>query len=362
MINLIPSFIKLSKSLLDIAAIKKTHLDNNDSLLTRALHINAVYNLQPARTLCKACGEELSPNPDLANHQANYVICRNCSHLNGLNIDTQFFSDFLYKDEEGAEYYKNYQSDYTARINQIYRPKLDFLLSNINTKEDNCNSISDFGCGGGHFINSIRETDGLNSREGYDISTTLINLAKSSSNIDKGSNANQKPRFTCVSSEAELLEQFKTSSSKILSMLGVLEHLQNPRCFLESFASHEHAQYMFIQVPLFGLSTFIEHSFPNVFPRVLSSGHTHLFTRSSLAYLFDEFKLNPLAEWHFGTDSMDLKRSFNIQLQKSSASEYIKEIFNEQFYSAQFMDEFQSLIDRHFLGSQTHVILSRNHI
>lgn len=360
MYELCPSLVRLSKSLLDISAIKKSFLENNDSLLYRALRINATYNNQPRRTNCKSCLADLPSASDFVNHNSPYSICRNCGHLNGLHDDTQEFSDSLYKNDNGSDYSQNYLTDYDQRVTNIYRPKLDFLISQLQFSRLAINSISDFGCGGGHFINCINPDDGFVSCTGYDISSSLIRLAKdqSASRADRVTQAN--PSFFCVTSEDELLNAFRTSPSQILSMLGVLEHLQNPRHFFESFSTHTHAKYLFIQVPLFGLSTYIEHSFPNVFPRVLSSGHTHLFTRSSLAHLLQEFNLTALAEWHFGTDSMDLKRSIAIQLRNSNCSEYFTNLFDTNYYSPAFMDDFQSLIDRNFLGSQTHLILRNN--
>ena len=37
---------------------------------------------------------------------------------------------------------------------------------------------------------------------------------------------------------------------------------------------------MMVSVPLFSLTSIIEHISPKVFPRLLSGAHTHLFTES----------------------------------------------------------------------------------
>ena len=67
-------------------------------------------------------------------------------------------------------------------------------------------------------------------------------------------------------------------------MINVFEHLVEPDKIMNSFVKSK-IKYLYIAVPLFSLSTFIENSFTNVFPRQLSGGHTHLYTEKSINYL-----------------------------------------------------------------------------
>ena len=66
-----------------------------------------------------------------------------------------------------------------------------------------------------------------------------------------------------------------------ISLIGVLEHLTNPNLLLNSFSKGK-AKFLYISIPLFSLSVFLENSFKNVFPRQLSASHTHLYTKDSL--------------------------------------------------------------------------------
>ena len=49
--------------------------------------------------------------------------------------------------------------------------------------------------------------------------------------------------------------------------------------------------YLFISVPTFSFSVFLENANQDIFPRQLSGGHTHLYTEESLNYLAKKNKL-----------------------------------------------------------------------
>ena len=65
---------------------------------------------------------------------------------------------------------------------------------------------------------------------------------------------------------------------------------------------------MMVSVPLFSLTSIIEHISPRVFPRLLSGAHTHLFTKKSLQFL-SKHNLKVKGEWWFGLDFADLFRN-----------------------------------------------------
>ena len=100
-------------------------------------------------------------------------------------------------------------------------------------------------------------------------------------------------------------------------------------------------------------STFTENSFPNVFPRQLSGGHTHLYTEKSLNYLVKKYNLKIIGEYWFGTDMPDLLRSLmntgNI-LDKKIYSRELKNVFSK------YIDELQSVLDKKKVCSQVHMV------
>jgi hypothetical protein len=63
----------------------------------------------------------------------------------------------------------------------------------------------------------------------------------------------------------------------------VLEHLQDINSLMVKFLKSK-IKYLYISVPIFSLSTFIENVFNKVYPRQLSGGHTHLYIKKILQY------------------------------------------------------------------------------
>ena len=148
---------------------------------------------------------------------------------------------------------------------------------------------------------------------------------------------------------------FKNSKYNTVSMIGVLEHLTNPHEFLNSFKKSK-AEYLYISVPLFSLSVFLENSFQNVFPRQLSGGHTHLFTKKSIYKMAKKYKFKIIGEWWFGTDIADLYRSLINTSEYTNEKIYLKEI--NKFLFKQ-IDELQNILDRGKLCSEVHLIFKK---
>lgn len=350
---------KYSKSLLDIAAIKQSFLADNGTHLANALQINNVYTQQPRRMQCKTCMAPIGKDKDFSSHGVDYCICDVCGHLNGMFEDTREFCEYLYSSDGGSRYSSSYLTDYHARVQQIYLPKVDFLLASL---EELCQeskdaiSISDFGCGGGHFVHAAT-LRGLAAR-GYDISTQLVDLANYAYNAAFPMRHTSEIPFCRTGDEQQLCSILANSKSLVASFIGVLEHLRNPLEFLDAFCSSK-VKYLYISVPLFSLTVFFESIFEAVFPRLLSGGHTHLYTHASLAYLLNKYSLHEVSSWHFGTDAMDLRRSMLISMDNNGVSDRFKELFFDEYFSPQVMDQMQRVIDLSCSASEIHMVISK---
>ncbi|ABV51087.1 Hypothetical protein P9215_14741 [Prochlorococcus marinus str. MIT 9215] len=348
--------ISFSKSLLDILSLKNGFLEKNDHHLKDALLINQKYNLQDLRKQCKNCQLTLKQNYfDFTNHGVNYKICEECGHLNGERDDSIEFTQWLYKDDGGSHYSENYLEDYESRVSNIYLPKAKFLKDSL---MDCCGvktfSLSDFGCGGGHFVHSL-STLGVKAN-GFDISDQLINLA--SKVWDNSNKFSVKPPFLRLSSEDDLIREIIRCESDVISFTGALEHLMNPNNALQAFVDSS-SKYFFFSVPLFSLSTFIENVSSNTFPRHLSGGHTHLYTHESIDYFCNKYSFEKVSQWHFGTDAMDLRRSLIVETAKKGMSESAKELLEKKFLSPSITNEIQQVLDKHFGGSETHMLIKK---
>ena len=76
-------------------------------------------------------------------------------------------------------------------------------------------------------------------------------------------------------------------------------------------ASNPRARYFIMLVPMFSMSSFLEIVSPKVFHRQAHFGHTHLFTKSSIDWMCNSFRLQPVSEWWFGREydgSMEERR------------------------------------------------------
>ena len=328
--------LKFSKSYGNILKIKKNFYDDNEIHLKNAIKINNEYKKQPLRQCCKNCGSK-KIKLFIKNFNIPYKLCSSCGHLNGAYEDTRVFAKKLYTSDDGKNYSKNYLNDFDTRVKNIYIPKVDFLKKVIKKKIN----LLDLGCGAGHFVKAL-EQKGI-SATGYDTSVVLCKLG----NKKLKKNKIYPIKFERIYEIVENHSKFNT-----LSLIGVLEHLTEPHKLLNSFKKSK-IKYLYIAVPLFSLSSFLENSFPNVYPRQLSGGHTHLYTEKSLNYLAKKYKLKIIGEYWFGTDFPDLMRSLINSGNIINKKIYTKEL-NEKF--SKFIDDLQSVLDNNKVCSQVHMV------
>tara|TARA_B100000886_G_scaffold294129_1_gene220494 strand:+ start:3219 stop:4238 length:1020 start_codon:yes stop_codon:yes gene_type:complete len=328
--------VKFSKSYGNILKIKKNFYDDNDTNLKKAVNINNEYKKQPLRKCCKNCGSK-KLKLFIKNFNIPYKLCLSCGHLNGAYDDTKNFAQKLYTSNDGKKYSKNYLNDFNARVKNIYLPKVNFLKKVVKRKIN----LLDLGCGAGHFVKAL-EQKGI-SATGYDTSKDLCKLGNKKLKKNKIYSVNFEKIYDII----EKHSQFNT-----LSLIGVLEHLTEPHRLLNSFKRSK-IKYLYISVPLFSLSSFLENSFTSVYPRQLSGAHTHLYTEKSLNYLARKYNFKIIGEHWFGTDFPDLMRSLINTGNIVNKKIYSKELY-EKF--SKFIDNLQSVLDKNKVCSEVHMI------
>ncbi len=330
--------LKFSKSYNSIFKIKKDFFNENKKNYLNIQKINKRYLKQPIRKNCKICNSKL-PKKIFFQHLIDYSICKKCGHLNGLNQDTNKFTDWLYNQDTGKNYSYNYTRNFTKRFKEIYIPKAKFLKSVL---KKNINLI-DLGSGGGHFLKAL-ETEKIKGL-GFETNEILINLAK------KKLKKNKISKFE--------MNKFKKSINdkqfNVLSMIAVLEHLNDPHEIMNLFIKSK-LKYLYISIPLFSLSALIENSFKNIFPRHLGGAHTHLFTLNSINYFKRKYRLKSIGEWWFGTDIPDLFRSLHATSNSYDKKHYSK-FLNKYLFSS--INELQNVLDKKKICSEVHLILKK---
>lgn len=346
-----PKVQKYGKSSAEVIAQKNSFFEQNDAHLEVEKKIAKVYNKQEVRLKCKNCDASLEEGFDFVEVDTKYVFCDTCGHLNGCHEDSDIFCDYVYNSDEGESYGLNYsvadKAAYFRRMETIYLPKANFLLEVLSKDKQVPNELTftDFGAGSGYFVSALQS---LNTNvKGYEISTSQVDFA----NVMLGQ---------------ELLHSFEPQEtigmideveSNVLSMIGVLEHLQEPRVALSAIQKNKSIEYFYISVPLFSFSVFFEKLSPDVFSRQLSGGHNHLYTEESLAFMFKEFGFEVVGEWWFGSDMMDVYRHVEVMMQKTNSSEKMRKMWQNSF--GKIMDEMQVMLDKKHLSSEVHMVLKK---
>jgi SAM-dependent methyltransferase len=344
--KIIPSpYRAYSKSTEFYIDTKRDFFDGNDFLLAKAERQNELYTQQLPRTKCKICTQDLPKDCDFLSHQVRYFFCDNCGHLNGAHEDTKSFVENLYILADGGDYAKNYvDAHFAHRMETIYLPKFDFLSANLPSDVEL--KLLDVGCGAGYFVYAAL-TRGVYAK-GLDVSQTMIEFGNQQiSRLRSQSPLNH-------STEYDFFNSIANSDATVISAIGVIEHLRDPLVFFEAFHQSS-AQYLFYSVPMFSFSVLLENIFPNVFPRQLSGGHTHLFTEQSIDWLHEKEKVISLAEWRFGTDMMDLYRSMRVELDKKSAGPKLLSFLNEGL--GKNIDQLQAVFDTKHFCSEIHCLV-----
>ena len=311
------------------------------------MRLNESYKKQPVRSLCKICSSEISFKKDFQSHGIEYSFCEVCGHLNGHYDDTENFVNLMYIDEGGKDYSAGYiDEDYKQRVKDIYMPKAEFLNKNLPKKNF---KILDVGCGAGYFVLACNL---LNIQcIGIDVSRRMIDYG----NKQISHSIQSKPLKNV--DETSIYEEVISTQADVVTAIGVIEHLREPQKFFDAFKKSK-ANFLFYEVPMFGLSAVLENVSKNAFPRLLSGGHTHIFTETSLIKMNELLMAKTIAEWRFGADVQDLFRHLLVNLKLNEVSDKMITIVENALSNE--IDGVQNIIDKSHFCSEIHVLVQKN--
>lgn len=334
-INKVKKIIIFSKKSSDVSSIKKEFFSSNKKYLRGAIRINKLYSKQIRRKRCKNCNLNIK-NITFVSHHVKYSICDRCSHLNGIYEDTNSFNKKIYLSESGSNYINAYRQSFNSRVKKIYQPKVEFLKKVLKKNF----SIIEVGCGAGQFIKAS-ENKNIKAK-GIDINKDLINLGSKYLKTNKIELVKHNKIFNLI----------KESKANVCVLIHTLEHLQDPNLFMRKLKK-TNVKYLFINIPLFSFSTFVENVFKNVYPRQLSADHTHLYSKKSLEYFIKKHNFKVLGEWWFGSDISDLFRSMllNSNFKNKKFIKYFQKYFGKH------VDTIQGVFDKKKLSSEVHMVL-----
>lgn len=336
---------KFGKPFGNVSFRSAEHQKGNKSQLLKSVKINSIYSQGPKRTNCKVCKTSIAQTAWFQSFGIKYFLCENCKHLNGEFEETSEFAIDLYSNSETSTYDDNYNSNFNDRVTNIYSPKIDFLLESINLPASELRLL-DFGCGGGHLLKAAKEK-GLECF-GVETNAKLVDLA--SENL--GANC-----VTRIDGISEFDRSVKWFQPNVVSFIGVLEHLVDMDEVLQ-ICKNQGVEFIYTSVPTFSLTSLLQGVNEQVFPRHLSGGHTHLFSRDSLLGMFINNSYTVFAEWWFGSDIPDLLRTIAISYEDKS---YKLDNFLDLALRAQ-LDSLQKVLDESTFSSEVHAVakISKN--
>lgn len=330
---------------------KTSFFEENELHIKKQRQISEIYIKQPKRKTCKNCNKPLSDVNDFEKDGIGYKICDTCTHLNGAYEDTDKYCSLIYGNDEKV-YAANYKVDdveaFNYRVSSIYHPKAEFLYTSLLSHNVNPNHLSylDFGSGTGYFVSALKKI-GIKNVTGTEVSESQVRLG----NKMIGEELLFKHELI------DTLNVISETKTDVISMIGVLEHLQESRSVLKCISENTNIKYLMISVPLFSLSVYLEILSPNIFHRHLHGGHTHLYTEQSINYLCNEFKMEKVSEWWFGADMVDLYRSIYVKLEGIEASDKLKKNFGEMMKD--IIDPIQLELDKKNRSSEVHLLFKK---
>lgn len=225
---------------------------------------------------------------------AKYIQCQNCGHIFiSKRASEKFLRNFYAENKDYASTYTDKKS-LKIRINQVVRPKIEWMEQEYRrVYKRKPKLILDVGAGAGHFVFACRGKG--YDVEGIEISEPSLKFAKEVLGVGlKNEN---------------FIESISDNKYDIITFWGVLEHVINPREFIQKAVSQLNKQGMvIIQVPNFySLSTAIQKNFAESVVRHLDPlPHIQIFTENSLSWLLLNFGLTPSAIWYLGMDIYEL--------------------------------------------------------
>lgn len=336
-----------------LLALKQGFFTGNERFLQQGRAINEVYARQPTRKNCKNCDHPLRGQA-FAKQGVAYGICSRCGHLNGMHEDTDAFCATVYTRDCGESYAENYgasgEQAFQKRVADIYVPKAQFLCDSLNECCESADTLryADFGAGSGYFVSALLAQD-VREVTGFEVSEAQVRFGNAMMGQDR-------LRVHPLEKTVALAESVEAD---VVSMIGVLEHLQRPREILAALRRNPNVHNLYLSVPTFSPTVFFEMAFPSVMQRQLSAGHTHLYTESSLNWMAKEFGMQQLAAWWFGTDMLDLFRDVAVVLEQQAETRGMVEAWGEMFTPS--IDAVQVELDKRHLASEVHMLFQFGH-
>lgn len=227
---------------------------------------------------------------------ANYVQCRQCSHVFLKRALTPGALKAYYTKDK--RYQKNYAEvrNSKIRVEQVAKPKALWAVEQFsNSFGRKPKKILDVGAGSGHFVKACRDL-GI-AADGLEISETGRNFALDFFNIEMIG--------------GDFLKDWRNFADyDIVTFWGVIEHVLNPIDFIKTAKKvlRRNKGLIVSEVPRWSsFSTSVQQIYNKSIVRHLDPfGHISCFTDASVADLYLRGGLKVTGAWYYGMDAYEL--------------------------------------------------------
>lgn len=267
-------------------------------------------------------------------YSCKYSQCESCGHI---FMQPQFDVaevKKIYSGDGGSVQTLTYLDDelFSKRVEQVALPKIEYCNGVIGKERG---LWVDVGCGTGELLTAAKKTGW--TAKGFEADAVEVDFARK-----KG---------------VDIVEEYITadtvrglSDAKVVSLLSVLEHVNDPLLLLKTISgSLSKGAYVVFEVPRHpSLSSFVNMAFPQLpYRHICPPAHLHIFTEKSIEIMLNGAGLKAVSIWEFGQDAVDLilAAANNARLKENDFIEQMVALANDM---QKTVDE-QSLSDILFM-------------
>lgn len=332
----------------DVAAESAAWLQQDEAILVRQRRLAAHLKQAATRPACLLCRARLESGETFSHRDVSYVFCARCGHVQSATIPPDGYPHRFEREASFASVYPSLDPQARrSRRERIYAPKLDWALSRLADagvpgERARRSSWLELGAGAGYFIEALREA-GVERAAGIEGDAGL--LQQSAAALGEG----VVRRF-----DGSLAGAVGRFPAEIYAAFFVLEHCDDAGAFWAAMAERPPGTVFLFAVPVFGFATLLEAAFDGFAARNLDSAlHTQLYTDESLRWALQHASYEPVAEWVFGQDAIDLRRLMLRRLAPALPGKALERIATRL---AALQDPLQSAIDRAHLADARHIL------
>ena len=258
------------------------------------------------------------------------------------------YNNLIYEKDLGVSsdiYSKFSAKEFDRKVNNIYLPKVDFLIKVLKKEKVEFKNMKfcDFGTGSGFLLKAFLKR-GIQEVTGYEVNNKQVKYG----NKMLGKELIIQKKITEVENLVEKID------AQIITSIFHLEHIENPLSFLKKVKKNKNVKYIYAAVPLYSFGVIFELIFEKFMPRILGESHTHLYTNESIEWIEKKLNIKLIGSWWFGGDIFDLHKSIFMSLSKKMQGNSVINKFNENFQVV--WDSFQRTVDKKRMSSEVHLV------